>query len=82
MLTRDAAIGVLVEVLVAPITRTVRGIPTEVVLDETDGMSKPCVVSFDNLSTIAKSQLTEKITNLGEPRMQEVCRALNASVDC
>ncbi len=82
VLTRDSAIGVLNEVLVAATTRTVRDIPAEVILDESDGMPTRCAASFDNLSTIAKSQLTERITSLGAVKLREVCKALAAVVDC
>ena len=45
-------------------------------------MPRTCVTSIDNLSTIAKGQLVERITVLGPAKMDEVCRALNATVAC
>ena len=82
VLTRDAAIGQLNRVIVAPITRTVRGIPTEVALDGDDGLSGPCAVSLDNVSVIERWALTEKICLLDVVKMQAVCASLNAAVDC
>ena len=69
-------------VLVAPITRSARGIPTEVGLDEVDGMPVPCVATLDNLTTVPKSFLTERITRLSRTRLHEVCIALSVAVDC
>ncbi|MGH9252694.1 MAG: type II toxin-antitoxin system PemK/MazF family toxin [Acidimicrobiales bacterium] len=82
VLTRDAAIPVLKRVTIASISRTIRGIPTEVILDEDDGMPRRCAVSLDNLGDAWKSMLTEHITTLGPLRMREVCQALNVSVGC
>ena len=82
VLTRDRAIGVLNEILVAAVTRTIRDIGTQVALDETDGMPHPCAANLDNLITMPPSQLTERITSLGIERMSEICAALAAVVDC
>lgn len=82
VLTRDEAIAKLSELTVVPLTRTVRGLVNEVELDEDDGMPTHCVTSFDNLSTIAKGMLTEKITRLGVAKMDAVCKALDATVGC
>lgn len=54
VLTREHAIPVLNAVVAVPATRTVRSIPTEVVLDEDDGMPQPCALSLDNLVTVPK----------------------------
>ncbi len=82
VLTRDAAIPVLRNVMVAPVTRSVRGIRTEVSLDETDGMPVRCVASLDNVTTVPKAFLTERVTRLSAIRMHDVCRALLVSVEC
>lgn len=82
VLTREAAIPVLNRVLVASITSRLRGIPTEVVLDEEDGMPVRCAVTLDNLGEAWKVLLTEHVTTLGPERMREVCTALNVSVGC
>lgn len=80
VLTRDAAIPVLKRVTIASISRTIRGIPTEVVLDEDDGMPVQCAVSLDNLGDAWKAMLTERVTTLSPVKMRAVCDALNTAV--
>ena len=82
VLTRDVAIAVRRRVVVAPATRTVRGLPTEVVLDEDDGMPDRCVLSLDNVLTVPKHRLVDRICSLGGERLAEVCDALRVAVDC
>ncbi len=82
VLTRDRAIGVLNEILVVAVTRTIRDIDTQVALDEADGMPEPCAANFDNLIMMPQGQLTERITSLSAARMQKVCAALDAAVNC
>jgi mRNA interferase MazF len=82
VLTRPAAIPVLNVVLVAPATRTVRGIPTEVALGRADGMPDVCALSFDNLTTVPKTLLTARITTLPEARLPDLCAALHAATGC
>lgn len=82
VVTRDAAIPVLSTVLVAPVTRTVRGIPTEVALDGDEGLGEPSVASFDNLGLVSRSILTERVGRLPVAKMYEICRALAAVGDC
>jgi mRNA-degrading endonuclease toxin of MazEF toxin-antitoxin module len=82
VLTRDEAIEQLGEVIVVPLTTTVRRLPNDVELDESDGMPRACVTSVDNHSTIANGQLVEKITVVGPAKMDELCHALGATVAC
>ena len=82
VLTRQAAIPVLSSVLVAPATRTVRGIPTEVPLTRADGMPDDCALSFDNLTTVPKTLLTTRITSVPDARLPELCDALRAAAGC
>lgn len=82
LLTRQDAIPLLRKVLVVPANRTRRGIPTEVPLDEDDGMPAPCVLSLDNIRIVPKALLTQQITRLGFERMAEVCRALTHATGC
>ena len=82
VLTRDAAIPVLRRIVVVPITRKMRGIPTEVILDEDDGMTEPCAASLDNIRVADRSLLTEKLTALSFEKLQRVCDALHIAVDC
>jgi mRNA interferase MazF len=82
VLTRPAAIPVVAGVTVALVTRTVRGIPTEVALSRVDGMPVDCAVTLDNLRTVPKVLLTEPIAVLGGERMHEICVALAAATGC
>jgi len=82
VLTRQAAIPVLNSVLVAPATRTVRGIPTEVTLTRQDGMPDDCALSLNNLTTVPKALLTTRITTLPDARLSELCQALHAATGC
>jgi len=82
ILTRDEAIPVLNQLLAAPTTRRARGIPTEVGLDESDGMPEACVVTLDNVALVRPVLCTRLITRLGPERMAAVCRALSAAVVC
>jgi len=82
VLTRAEAIPVLYQVLVVPLTRTIRGISTEVRLGREDGMPEECVASFDNLQAVPRSLLTDPITSLSGPRMHEVCRTLAIATGC
>ena len=71
ILTRDSAIAVLHSVTVAPITSTIRSIPTEVVLTKADGLPTTCAVNFDNLQTVPKSNIGDRITRLTTQKMKE-----------
>ena len=82
VLTRQAAIEVLNSVLVAPATRTIRDIPTEVVLTRAEGMPADCALSFDNLTTVPKALLTEKVTEVPEHRREDLCSALRVATGC
>jgi mRNA interferase MazF len=82
ILTRDAAIPVLNQVLAAPVTRTVRGIPTEVALGVDDGMPDDCALTLDNVTVIRPALCTERITRLDPVRMREVCDALAVAAAC
>jgi mRNA interferase MazF len=82
VLTREAALPVLRNALVALVTRTVRGIPTEVPLDRDDGVPDDCAISLDNVTTVPVAQLTERITTLSGARMHEVCIALARATGC
>jgi mRNA interferase MazF len=82
ILTRDAAIGHLSTVTVAPLTSTVRGVPSEALLDVEDGMKGRCAVNLHNAVTISQERLTNRIASLSEERMREVCAALRFSLGC
>ncbi len=82
VVTRDEAIPSLTWLVVAPVTRTVRDIPTEVSLGEPEGLPVPCAGAFDNLQPIRRSYLTERVGRLDGSRRIELCRALTALADC
>jgi mRNA interferase MazF len=82
ILTRDDAIPWLARLVVVPATTNVRGAPTEVHLDTDDGMPKPCVLTLDNLWTVRKALLTDRITRLSPARMHEVCGTLALATGC
>jgi len=82
VLTRDAALPVLRKVTVAFMTQTIREIPTEVRLGESDGMPKECVITLDNVRTIHRGFLRDRITSLSGPKMHEVCNALAIATGC
>jgi len=69
-------------VAAVPATRRVRGIPTEVALDEADGTPEACALSFDNVVTMPKAWLVERICRLSPERLHEVCRALAVATGC
>ncbi|MHB8295542.1 MAG: type II toxin-antitoxin system PemK/MazF family toxin [Acidimicrobiales bacterium] len=82
VMTRSAAIPILNSVLAAPVTRTVRNIPTEVTLGPDDGMPTECAASFDNLRVVPKGYLVNRICLLEPTRLVEACTALRSAVDC
>jgi len=82
VLTRQAAIPVLNALLAVPATRTIRQIPTEVVLDAQDGMPEECALTLDNLTLVPKELFRSRITRLSVERMREVCRALALASGC
>ena len=82
VVTRSYAIPVLNWIIVAPITRTVRGIPTEITLDERDGLRESSAASFDNLALAPVRSLTSRIGDTTPSRRKEICRALSALADC
>jgi mRNA interferase MazF len=81
VVTRNEAIPVLTGLVVAPVTRTVRKIPTEVPLGEPEGLPVECAASFDSLQRIRRAALVERIGCLG-PRREEICKSLRALSDC
>ena len=64
MLTREGAIGHLSSVTVAPITSAIRGVPSEVLLDETDGMKAPCAVNLHGAATVPQRLLGKRVAQL------------------
>lgn len=79
---RDFAGQVLASVLVAPLTTTIRGIPTEVRLGPADGLDRDCVASLDNLTLLRKTRLVRRVGLLSRARMKEVCDAVDVALGC
>ncbi len=77
ILTRSAILAYLGEVTVAPITSTIRDIPSEVVLDAEDGMPRRCAVNCDHLQTVNKTKIGKLLTRLPEERLEEVRQAVS-----
>ena len=82
IVTRSDALPVLTWIIVAPVTRTIRQIPTEVVLGTDHGLPDDCVAAFDNLQPIRRTFLTQRVGELGIEELDEICRALRALADC
>jgi mRNA interferase MazF len=81
LLSRNKAYEFRTSVTVAPVTRTIRGISTEVILDEQDGMPVKCVVNLDDIVTIPKNLLIEKITGLSSEKIKAVNIAVMFALD-
>jgi mRNA interferase MazF len=81
LVTRDSAYRVRTSVTIAPVTRTVRNIPVEVPLDQRDGLPARCVVNVDDLTTIEKSFLKQRMASLSAEKMQQVEEAIRFALD-
>ena len=82
VLTRDSALAYLSTATVAPITSTIRGVPSEVVLTEDDGMKSVCAVNLHNAVTVSQRQLGKRVAQLSSLRLREICTALGFSLGC
>jgi mRNA interferase MazF len=69
-------------VTVAPVTSTIRGVASEVLLDTDDGMKHPSVVNLHNIVTVAKSGIGRRVAKLSEKKLLDVCRAITYSLGC
>ena len=81
ILTRDSVSEYLGEVTIAPITTTVRSIPSEVFLSKADGLPQDCAVNCDHLQTVSKKKIGPLITSLPPSRMIDVGRAIRFALD-
>ena len=82
VLTRQVILDRLSQVTVAAVTTHARNLPTEVELGIDQGLPRPCVVTLDNVHTIFRGYLTERITRLDEATMSRICQALRIAVAC
>lgn len=76
VLTRDSIIPHIGEVTIAPVTSTIRDIPSEVLLDKVDGMPRECAVNCDHMQTVAKAKIGPLLTSLSAVRMREIRTAI------
>ncbi len=76
ILTRNSILKVLGEVTIAPITSTIRDIPTEVILDQKDGMKTVSAINLDHIQTVSKDKVGAYIAKLSEAKLKEVKSAL------
>lgn len=82
VLTRSTALAYLSTATVAPITSTIRGIPSEVLLGVDDGMKDQCAVNLHNLMTIDQDRIGRRVSQLDDSKMREVCAALGFALGC
>ena len=76
ILTRSSALDFLGEITVAPVTSTIRDIPSEVLLGREDGMPRECAVNLDHIQTVSKGRVGSLITTLQTSKMYEIRSSL------
>jgi mRNA interferase MazF len=76
VLSRDSVIEYLGEVTIAPVTSTVRDVPSEVLLTPDDGLPKDCAVNLDHIQTVSKSKVEGLITKLSNSQIDEIRQSL------
>ena len=81
ILTRDFILDYLGEVTVAPITTTVRDIPSEVFLSKHDGMKRDCAINLDHIQTVSKGRIGSIITTLSTDKLQQVSDAIQFALN-
>lgn len=82
VISRDEVIPVLNNVVVAPITSTIRNIPTCIPVGPDEGIDHDSVATFDNLAAVPKSMLTRRLGKLGADGCRRICKALDAVANC
>jgi mRNA interferase MazF len=82
VLTRGSAIGYLSRVTVAPITSSIRGVPSEVLVGIDDGLKQASAVNLHNVLTVQKSVVGRRVARLSETKMRDVCRAIDFALGC
>lgn len=76
IITRDSNLEYLGEVSIAPVTSTIREIPSEVFLSIKDGMKKDCVINFDHIQTVSKHKIGSLITTLSADKLAQMKEAI------
>ena len=82
IVSRDEVIPVVNNIVVAPVTSTIRDIPTCVRVGPDQGIDHESVATFDNLVAVPKSVLTVRLGSLGVGGRRQICSALTAMADC
>ena len=82
VLTRSEVIPLLHTVMVAPVTSTIRGAPSEVRIGVDEGLKRESAVNLDHVQTVEQSRLGAFVGSLGRNKMQQVCRALAIATGC
>ena len=82
IVSRDEVIAVLNNVIVAPITSTIRNIPTCIPVGTDAGIDHDSAATFDNLAAVPKSVLTRRLGQLGVSGRRQICEALDAMANC
>jgi mRNA interferase MazF len=82
VLTRPEVIGLLHTVMVAPITSSIRGAPSEVIVGVDEGLKHDSAVNLDHVQTVEKSRLKRFVGRLSPQQMNAVCRALAVATGC
>jgi len=81
ILTRNSILEYLGEVTIAPVTSTIRDIPSEVILSQRDGMHDDCAVNCDHIQTVSKSNVGSMITSLSKEKLSEIRNAINFALN-
>ena len=81
ILTRDSILDYLGEVTVAPVTSTIRNIPSEVFLSQDEGMKRDCVVNLDHIQTVSKKKIGTRLISLSTNKMKSVSEAIRFALD-
>jgi mRNA interferase MazF len=82
VLSRQEVLGLLRTVMVAPITSTIHGAPSEVIVGVDEGLKKDSAINLDHVQTVDKQQLKRFIGSVGPEKMAAVCRALATATGC
>lgn len=69
-------------VMVAPVTSAIRGLPSEVLVGEDEGLKNPSAINLDHVQTVERARLTGYVGRLGPEKMTAVCRALAIAAGC
>jgi mRNA interferase MazF len=82
VLSRAEAIAVLHTVMVAPVTSTIRDLPSEVLVGVAEGLKHPSAINLDHVQTVERAKLKRFLGTVSPQKMKSVCRALAVAIDC